>query len=400
MSRNLKVAQLVPYYAPVIGGVEVVCQYISETLVARGHEVHVFTANRGHKGSPPLKMPAREKINDVHVHRFRSYVNVGHYGLFPGFISSLRRGGFDIIHTHGYRQPQSEIASRIGARMNIPTILHVHGGFDTRNRSKRVLYSLFDRAARRHKTNVFDHFIALSDGDREHLLDLNVPQRSISILQNAAENGAFEACSATRFREKYGLEGKKVVLYLSILVHYKRPETLIRVLPQLIEKEPNVFLLFVGPDAGELEKIRKLAENLGVNEYYEWLGPLQGEEKHEAFECSEFLALPSDDDPYPLSLLEAMAHGKAVLTTSGVGQASVISAHEAGIIVSPGDLDGIVEGAAKLLTDERYRTAIGANARRLAERMFSVGAVVDEIELLYADLVERKAAEVAASPAE
>jgi hypothetical protein len=47
---QLKVAQLVPYYAPVIGGVEVVCQYISEALVARGHEVHVFTANRSHKG--------------------------------------------------------------------------------------------------------------------------------------------------------------------------------------------------------------------------------------------------------------------------------------------------------------------------------------------------------------
>jgi glycosyltransferase involved in cell wall biosynthesis len=343
-------------------------------------------------------MPAREKINGVHVHRFRSYVNVGHYGVFPGFISSLRRGGFDIIHTHGYRQPQSEIASRIGAQMNIPTILHVHGGFHTRNRAKRLLYSLFDRAARRHKANVFDHFIALSEGDREHLLKRNVPQRSISILQNAAESRAFEACSATRFRKKYGLVGKKVVLYLSILVHYKRPEKLIRILPQLIEKEPNVFLLFVGPDAGELEKIRNLAESLDVTEYYKWLGPLQGEEKHEAFECSEFLALPSDNDPYPLSLLEAMAHRKAVLTTSGVGQASVIRAHEAGIIVSPGDLDGIMEGAAKLLTDERYRSAIGANARRLAERMFSVGAVVDEIEFLYADLVERKAAEVAPSP--
>ena len=84
--------------------------------------------------------------------------------------------------------------------------------------------------------------------------------------------------------------------------------------------------------------------------------------KHEAFECSEFLALPSDEDPYPLSLLEAMAHRKAVLTTSGVGQASVIRAHEAGIIVSPGDLDGIMEGAAKLLTDERYKRAIGAPA--------------------------------------
>ena len=54
-----------------------------------------------------------------------------------------------------------------------------------------------------------------------------------------------------------------------------------------------------------------------------------------------------------------------------------------------------MEGAAKLLTDERYKRAIGANARRLAERMFSVGAVVDEIELLYAELVERKAAGLA-----
>ena len=35
MPRRLKVAQLVPYYVPVIGGVEVVCQYISEALVAR-----------------------------------------------------------------------------------------------------------------------------------------------------------------------------------------------------------------------------------------------------------------------------------------------------------------------------------------------------------------------------
>ena len=398
MTRSMKVAQLVPYYAPVIGGVEVVCQNISEELVARGHEVHVFTANRNHKGSPRLEMPARQNINGVHVHRFRSYVNVGHYGVFPGFISSLRRDRFDIIHTHGYRQPQSEIASRIGARTNIPTILHVHGGFDTRNSAKRLLYSLFDYAARRRKANVFDHFIALSEGDKQHLLALNVPRRSISVLQNAAENEAFEAYDGTRFREKYGLRGKKVILFLSILIHYKRPEKLIRVLPELIEKEPNVFLLFVGPDAGELEKIRNLADSLGVNDYYEWLGPLQGEEKHEAFECSEFLALPSDEDPYPLTLLEAMAHGKAVLTTSGVGQAPVIRAHEAGIIVSPGDLDGIMEGAAKLLADEQYRSTIGANARRLAERMFSVAAVVDEIERLYLDLVEGKAAEVATSP--
>jgi glycosyltransferase involved in cell wall biosynthesis len=387
MSDNLKVAQLVPYYAPVIGGVEAVCQCISEELVKRGHEVHVFTANRVHKGSPRREMPANETINGVSVHRFRSYVNVGHYGFFPGFVPVLKRGGFDIVHAHGYRQPQSELGSRVGARANVPTVLHVHGGFYTRNRAKQLLYSLYDSAARRHRANVFDHFIALSEGDRDNLLSLEVPESRISIIRNAAEAKAFEAVDATAFREKHGLVGKKVVLYLSILHHFKRPEKLVRVLPRLIEQEPDVFLLFVGPDAGELEKIRELGVRLGVNDYYRWLGPLQGEEKHQAFECAELLALPSDEDPYPLVLLEAMAHGKPVLTTTVVGQASFIGAHDAGLLVEPADLDGLVDGTLRLLSDEAYRTTMGANGRRLAKTMFSVDALADEIEGLYRGLI-------------
>ena len=343
-----------------------------------------------HKGSPYLEMRSNEVIDGVNVHRFRSYVNVGHYGLFPGFISPLRKGGFDIIHAHGYRQPQSEIGSRLGARLNVPTILHVHGGFYTRNRLKRLFYDLFDRSARKHKANMFDHFIVLSEVDQQRLIELDVDRHSISIIRNAAESQAFEMLDPTQFRKKHGLDGKKIILYLSILHHYKRPELLIRALPKLVQRQPDVFLLFVGPDAGELEKMRELGKKLDVTMHYKWIGPLQGKEKHEAFECSEFLALPSDEDPYPLVLLEAMAHERPVLTTSVVGQASVIRANEAGIIITPGDLDGIVDGAIRLLTNPVYRKTIGSNARRLAERMFSVKAAVDEIEMLYAHIIERK----------
>jgi glycosyltransferase involved in cell wall biosynthesis len=391
MKRNLKIAQLVPYYFPVIGGGEVVCQYISEELANRGHEVHVFTANRNH-AVPRLCMPRHEVINGVNVHRFRSYVNVGHHGLFPGFISPLRKGSFDIIHAHGYRQPQSEISSRIGAQLGVPTILHVHGGFYTRSKLKGMLYALFDSLARRHKVNMFDHFIVLSEIDQKHLLRLDVDPGSISIVRNAAENRAFESTDSTEFKKKHGLEGRKIILYLSILHHYKRPELLVRALPKLIDKVPEVFLLFVGPDAGELEKIRELGKRLNVSTYYKWIGPLQGKEKHEAFECSEFLALPSDEDPYPLVLLEAMAHSKPVLTTNVVGQASVIKADESGIIIAPGDLDGIVDGAIRLLTEPVYKKTIGNNGRRLAERMFSVRSVVDDIEALYTSVIQKRRA--------
>jgi glycosyltransferase involved in cell wall biosynthesis len=389
MKKKLKVAQLAPYYSPVIGGGEVVCQYISEELANRGHEVHVFTANRNHKGSPRLRMPRDEIINGVNVHRFTSYVNLGHHGLFPGFVSPLRRGRFDIIHAHGYRQPQSEICSRIGARMNVPTILHVHGGFYTRSQLKGIFYGVFDKLARWHKVNMFDHFIVLSELDHDRLLGLNIDPARISIIRNAAESQAFEPTASTDFRRKYDLDGKRIVLYLSILHHYKRPDLLVRALPKLIDKVPEVFLLLVGPDAGELKKINELGKRLGVTAYFKWIGPLKGAEKYEAFDCSEFLALPSDEDPYPLVLLEAMARSKPVLTTSAVGQATVIRANGAGIITTPGDLEGIVDGSIKLLTDPAYRKTTASNGRLLAERMFSVQSVVDEIEMLYMSMIER-----------
>jgi glycosyltransferase involved in cell wall biosynthesis len=390
MKQNLKIAQIVPYYSPVIGGVEVVCKNISEELAERGHEVHVFTANRNHERSSHLHMPRDEIINGVNVHRFRSYFNVGHFGFFPGFISPLSTGRFDIIHAHCYRQPQSEISSRAGIRLNIPTILHLHGGFYTHSKRKRFLYTLFDSLARKHMVNRFDHFIVLSEGDQARLLELNVDRDNISIIRNAAENQAFDSVNPARFRKKHGLVGKRIILYLGILHHYKRPDLLIQTLPRLIAKEPEVFLLFVGPDAGELKKMRELGKQLGVTSHYKWIGPLQGEEKHAAIECAEFLALPSDEDPYPLVLLEAMAHKKPVLTTSVVGQAPVISANEAGIIFAPRDLNALVAGAIKLLTEPAYRTVTANKARLLAEKVFSEKAVVDEIEMLYRTLIRHK----------
>jgi glycosyltransferase involved in cell wall biosynthesis len=311
MSHSLKVAQLVPYHSPVIGGVEVVCQFISEELTARGHDVHVYTANRSHKDSPRREMPADETMNCVHVHRFRSYVNVGRYGFFPGFVPALKSEGFDIVHAHGYRQPQSEIGSRIGSRMHVPTILHAHGGFYTRNRAKRMLYSLYDSAARRYKADVFDHFIALSEGDRQNLLELNVPQTEqhqhhpkmlprISHSKRSTHPLPAEARTA-------GQKSNPVSQHSPV----ERPESL-GLLSRLIESEPDVFLLFAGPDAG---KFRRFARWGGcVADYYNWLGPLQGKEKHGAY-----LNAPNSSPRLPTRIpilwccWKAMAHGKPVL---------------------------------------------------------------------------------------
>lgn len=379
----MKVAQVLPYYSPVIGGVEAICQSISEELVLRGHQVHVLTARRDHKGELRSPLERQETINGVHVSRFRSYGHVGHHAFFPGIVRSLQSGCFDVIHCHGFRQPQSEIGSLVGRRTSTPTILHVHGGFYADTIGKKLHYGAYDALARVGLVNRFDHYVALNALDERRLLQRGVSSDSISVIGNAAEPAAFKAADTSEFRRKHGLEGLDVILYLGILRRHKRPDLLVRALPSILNRAPNAFLLFVGPDEGEWVETERLGQTLGVADRFRWIGPLLGAEKHAAIECAAFLGLPSDEDPYPVVVLEGLAHGKPIVTTNVIGQADVICRANAGLITAPGDVEAIADAASKLLEDGTLRAELSINAKNLAQSKYSIKGMVDKVEALY-----------------
>ena len=102
MKKRLKIAQVAPFYYPVIGGLEKIVQGLSEEMVERGHEVHVFTSSRNHAKNP-MNRPSKEYINGVVVYRFASLINSEFMSFFPGFVPPLLQNRFDIIHLHSYR---------------------------------------------------------------------------------------------------------------------------------------------------------------------------------------------------------------------------------------------------------------------------------------------------------
>jgi len=385
--RRLLIAQLPPYYFPSIGGVERVVQYISEELVRRGHEVHVLTANRNHKGYPPLARPLREIVNGVQVERFSTWGSVGHLGFFPGIISPLVNRNYDIMHCHCYRHPQGEIATWFGGAKNIPVILHIHGGFFAQGMSRRLIYGIYDFLARVHAANRFDHYIALSAPSKEALMRVGACEQKVSVIANAAEQGAFLPVSPGTFRIKHGLAGKKIILFLGSLHFYKRPDLLISALPRIIDKVPTAFLVLVGPDAGEYLKLENVARKLGVFDYFRWMGPLHGEEKHQALCDADLFVLTSDEEPYPLVLLEAMAHGKAIIATDADGPRSMLVHNDTGLIVRRGQVDEIAASSIRLLNNPSLSSELGRKAKEKALKEHQVAHVVDQLEALYYQLI-------------
>src|SRR3989304_7344341 len=90
----MRVVQVTPRYFPSMGGVEVVVQKISKTIVERGIQVTVFSVDRS------LNLPTVENIEGVVAKRFAPIFGDPFYLPEPKFVASLRGEKGDIVHVH------------------------------------------------------------------------------------------------------------------------------------------------------------------------------------------------------------------------------------------------------------------------------------------------------------
>lgn len=383
--RKLKIAQLTPYYFPSIGGVEVAVKYISEELAERGHDVLVFTSNRDHIGK--LEIPAFEILNGVKIYRFKSLLDIGHMSfLEASFIKKLLNVKADVMHTHVYRHPHSEYASLIGKWSSIPVVLHGHGPFLPKNFigwKKYFIYNLYDEQARFGILKRINHIIALTKFEEQHYIRLGVEKEKITIVPNAASNECFKRIDPASFISKYKLNNKRIILFVGHLNRAKRPDLLIKTLPELVEKIPNIHLLLIGTDEGMLDHIQQLATSLKMENYYSYLGTLQSEEIKKAFASAELFIIPSDQDALPLVLFEAMAHGLPVVGTDAVGPSEIIDHGITGYIVKRGNVEDLTKAALEILINQKLAKTMGKKAKSVALKKYSVPVVVDQIETIY-----------------
>ncbi len=143
----------------------------------------------------------------------------------------------------------------------------------------------------------------------------------------------------------------------------------------------------VGPAGAEMR--RRLEEVAGRRDGGAWLtftGAVPRDEVVRRLAAADIFVLPSHTEGFPLSLLEAMACGNAVVAT-GVGAIPEILADDngesPGVIVPPGDVDALQAVLEQLLRDPARRRSLGAAARSRCEARYPFSAVVRRLEDLW-----------------
>ncbi|NQT22240.1 MAG: glycosyltransferase family 4 protein [Candidatus Omnitrophica bacterium] len=389
VTKKLKIVHIIPFYYPVIGGMEELVKNIAETLAEKGHDIDIFTTDRDHEGKI-VNSPRKERINSVNVYRFRTFFKFGFMSFFPGIIWSLLRKKYNIIHLHSYRHPHTEIASFIGAIKSVPTILHGHGPFysDTISKWKFICYSAYDFIARYSILKRISMIVASTEIEKKEYIKRGVSEHKIKVLPNGLRNIYFSNVNTAEVLKQYALLGKKTILYVGRLHPNKRIDALISSLPQIIKHEPRAYLLLIGPGADYYPYLNMLAHKNKVEKHFKWLGAVSELEKIMLYNAADCFVMPSDYEPFGLVLLEAMAAKKPVIAIKAGGPTEIVEDGQTGFLIERNNTKQLENTILMLLQNPDLANKIGSNARLRAEE-FRLSKMVDRIEAIYYDLVKK-----------
>ncbi len=146
-------------------------------------------------------------------------------------------------------------------------------------------------------------------------------------------------------------------------------------------KNEGLWLLVVGRDRDERSFIER-AKDAGIGSRVRFLGPK--EDVRPLYAAADCFILPSRYDPFPNTVLEALAMGLPAIVSSRCGAAEVLAESEAGWVCEPDDVSGI--GQLMLEADAAIRSDRPGQAARALAEGFGIDAMAAKLAGLYKSL--------------
>ncbi len=371
---------------PTHGGSGVVASELAMGLARTGHEVHVVsyaTPFRLRRFHPGLRFHEVE-IASYPLFRFPPYT----LGLATKLAEVADEcGGLDVIHAH-YAVPNAVSAflarEIIGSgRTRLVTTLH---GTDITlvgaDRSfDRVIRFTLERSDA--VTAVSDYLAERTRRDFSPNLDVEVIPNFVDIRERRPGN---EGCA----REAWAPNGESILMHISNFRPVKRVSDVVRVFERVRRALP-ARLVFVG-EGPERLFAQQLVRELDLVGDVIFLG--QQDDIQGPLGCADLLLLPSEQESFGLTALEAMVNRVPVIATRIGGLPEVVTP-DAGFLFDVGDVGGMAGAAVRLLRDEPLRRAMGVSGRARAVSRFARSRILPRYEALYARVTERERAAVA-----
>jgi glycosyltransferase involved in cell wall biosynthesis len=301
--------------------------------------------------------------------------------LIQDIRQEIQRTKAQLLHVHGYAASNF---GRIAARLEgIPLVLHEHFS-DPKMPAYQKVPDLFLR-------NLIDHAIAVSQSTAHFLIkDRFVSEDRVAVIFNGAPLDEF----APRPRDDgYAIRGElgipmtaPVITTIGRLNAQKGHDTLIAAAGVVIARNPDVRFLIAG-DGDLAASLKAQAETLGISQQIVFAG--HRKDIPEILAGTDVVCISSNYEGTPLVLFEAMAAGKAVVSTAVDGCKEVIKDKQTGLLVPPSDPEKLGHALIKILEDVPLRARL-EKAALIASKRYDIAECMRLMQQIYDDVLSEK----------
>ena len=301
-------------------------------------------------------------------------------------VSIARSFKPDIVHTH---LAKAGALGRVAARIaGVGLVVHTYHGSVFRGyfgQRESAVYLQIERALARITTRI----VAITSGQKADLVSFGIaPSGKIVEIPLGLDLDQFRELPV-RDDALAALDLPTDMRYVTIvarLVAIKDIPTFLRALARVTEAHPDVCGLVIG-DGPERAAIEAVARDLGLGDRCRFLG--WRADLPNVYAASDIVALSSLNEGSPVSVIEAMAAGRAVVATAVGGVPDVVG-DATGVLVGAGDHQALGDAMSALLADPGRRAELGRHGRDLALRRYGSDRLIEDIDRLYSDLLGRR----------
>ncbi len=366
---------------PTHGGSGVVASELAIGLAKKGHEIHIVSY------APPFRLRSFHQNIFIHEVGIASYPLFKYppyaLGLATKLVELVEAYDLELIHAH-YAVPHAAsayLAKQILNSQLIKIITTLHGtditlvGADQSFR--RVIKFTIEKS---------DGVTAVSDYLKQQTIREFDIQREIRVIYNFIDRARPAQHRNQCDRESYAPHGEKILMHASNFRPVKRVGDVVRIFEEVHAKIPAKLLL-IG-DGPEQPIIQQLIKDLKLSADVYFLG--EQDHLEPLFFCADLFLLPSEQESFGLTALEAMNCSVPVIATETGGLPEVITHGKTGYLYPVGEIKKMAQKSLELLSNPEKHKLFKQQARRRATQSFNADKIIPQYEAFYEEILRAK----------
>ena len=305
---------------------------------------------------------------------------------FTYTLLKLRKLKADVIHAH-WSVPQGLTGILCKKFLKIPCVTTIHGTdvFGLRSQLLQALNAMVISSS---------DVCTANSGSTARLARNMSKSKNIRVVPMGVDLDLFQRSSEVELlRSRYRCDGK-VVLFVGRLIDLKGVNYLIKAVPKVIVRFPEVKLLIIG-SGPQKDRLVHLTKQLGIERHISFIGAVSQKSLIKFYSLAHLLVLPSivnnagETEGLGVVLIEAMACGLPVIGSDVGGIPDLIKDGKTGLLVKQKDPDLLAEKINMILSTSDLKQRLIDNGYKMVKENFSWDIIADKFVEIYRDVLNR-----------